>query len=412
MVEPRNKQPAAEVSGGDRLADTLPQHNPHGNGERAGKHGASGPATHAAAGWSSALRTPLVLGLGGLLATQLLLAAVLGGGDRALAPAAPDTPLVQFDPEQIDHIEIATADGASPMVLSRADSGWMIPALGDFPADIGRVDELMRTLAELRRPLPLATSAAARERFKVADGVFDQRIALKNGSRSVATLILGDSPGFRRRYLRPAGDEGIYDLRFEVFNLSDQPNDWIAHDQLRLERDQIQRIAGADWTLTKDGEDWRLTGGGDARSALDQAKVAELLSTLANLSYREVLGTEAPVGFDPDAPMLALDIGLADGETERYLVAPLAVDDQGNDSDNADPPLGENGASFELGEKGQDYVLKVADRPYYFRLADFDLGPLVGFDPSRLLQAPGSHDAEAPDTPSAEAATESSTASD
>jgi hypothetical protein len=32
-------------------------------------------------------------------------------------------------------------------------------------------------------------------------------------------------------------------------------------------------------------------------------------------------------------------------------------------------------------------VLKLAERPYYFRLADFDLGPLAGLKPGDLLKA-------------------------
>jgi hypothetical protein len=49
----------------------------------------------------------------------------------------------------------------------------------------------------------------------------------------------------------------------------------------------------------------------------------------------------------------------------------------------------------------EDYVLKVEGRPYYFLLSDFDLGPLLGLDASKLLKAPESADHTASDPPSA-----------
>lgn len=324
-----------------------------------------------ASSWSAALRTPLVLGLGALLVVQLLFAAVTSGS-RGLTPAATDTPLAQFDAGQIDSIEIATPDDEQPLVLNQSDGGWVIPALDDFPADATRIDQLLQTLADLHRPLPIATSEPARKRFKVADDAFEQRITLRDGADEVATLLLGDSPGFRRRYLRPADDEGIYDVRFEVFNLSDQPDDWIAHDQLRLDRERIQRLAADDWVVTKEGDHWTLEGGPaqDGRE-LDQAKVDELLTTLANLGYRAVLGPEAPADFDPEAPMLALEIGLGGDTRQDYLIAARSGDEA---------------------EGGRDYVLKVENNPHYFVLSDFDLGPLVGLDASGLVKSTEAED--------------------
>ncbi|WPL19479.1 hypothetical protein Thiowin_04608 [Thiorhodovibrio winogradskyi] len=344
---------------------------------------ASARVAAGASAWQAALRTPLVMGLAGLLAVQLLVAAVSGG--NRLAPAASESPLAGFDAQRIDQLEISTGDGAAALVLNRAEAGWTIAALGDFPADSSRVDQLLETIAELHRPLPIATSAAARQRFKVADDNFEQRIVLQDGSDTLATLFLGDSPGFRRRYLRPAGDEGVYDVRFEVFNLSAQPNDWIARDQLRLERDRIQRLAGEGWSLTKKDDSWTLADtSSESEGTLDQTKVEALLTTLANLGYREVLGTEAPEGFDPDAAMFRLEISLGEDGEQEYLIAPLRSADQSDEStdeqadDQAEDPTG----------LGQDYVLKAASSPYYFLLADFDLGPLIGLDASKLVKAP------------------------
>lgn len=315
--------------------------------------------------WQQALRTPLVIGLAGLLAVQLLAAAIASGGNR-LTPASRDTPFAAFDAERITRVEIATPESKTPLLLTRAESGWIIPALEDFPADGMRIEQLLEALAQLRRPLPIATSETARARFKVADDGFAERIVLGDGKDTLANLLLGDSPGFRRRYLRPAGDDGIYDVRFEVFNLSAQPEDWIVRDRLRLELERIERLASADWTLSRDGDDWTLHQGEEARAA-DSTRVNALLSALAYLGYREVRVGAVGEGAEP-TPLLALDIGLRDGKSLSYQIARPGQDPAEQDS--------------------EEFILTITGQPHRFLVPAFALAPLLELDVSELAQPP------------------------
>lgn len=306
--------------------------------------------------WREALGSPLILGLAALFGVQIIAAIGLWNvGRGVLDTAVLDQPLLDFEPAGIGVIQIQGADGA-PLILTRTDQGWVISGLADFPADGSKVDGLIGTLAGLKRPLPLGTSPEALERHKVADDGFERQVILESGGEPVATLLLGDSPGFRRVYGRAAGELAVYDLELPLFDVSDRPDDWLARDNLHLGRERMERVSAGDWVLIKDESGWQLEG--DANPT-DQVAVDALLDRIAHLGYRGILGTESSPDYDQDNPILELEVALTDGTTRAYRVS------QAKDS--------------------EDFVLKVSDRPWYFKLSEFDLEGLLDLERDKFV---------------------------
>lgn len=321
----------------------------------------TGVPSRADLSWRPDLRAPLVMGLAGLLVLQLLIAF----GQYLSAPStrafAPQTPLLAFKPEQVTAIRIEGAEGAESVRIDRHNGTWVIGELDDFPAAGFKADQLLTTLSQLKRPLPVATSAEARARFKVADTGFNRRLTLEGASGPIATLILGETPRFRRLFGRPVDDSAVYELDLALADVSNRRADWLDQGQLRLDQAKISAVAGADWRLERDGEGWRLVGA-EAKETLDQERARDLVRTLANLSYRDVFtATKAPAE-DTSRPVLELRIELSAGEARVYRIARLA------DSD--------------------DYMLKVGDRPHVFRLSKYDWMDMIDLDRSKLIVQP------------------------
>jgi hypothetical protein len=312
--------------------------------------------------WRAALRSPLVLALAAALVVQLLLALVLAGG-RGMTPAARDVPLLDLGFDAVSMLEIEAGDGPS-LALKRSGDAWVLPALDDFPASGTRIGSLLADLEELKRPLPVATSADAQRRFKVADDAFERRVTLRGGGDE-ATLIVGDSPGFRRLFARVAGEDAIYDLRLALFDLSAEADDWIDRGRLQFDRGEITRISADDWALVRGEEGWSLEG---TDQGVDAAAADALADAVANVGYTGVLGPDTDAGYDLDAPARVLEIQ-HDGEQRRYRLAPI-------------------------GDSG-DYALKRDGEPYVYRIGAFDAETLVGTDRARLLgrEAPAAGDA-------------------
>ena len=320
------------------------------------------PVPKADLGWRPDLRTPLVMGLAGLLALQLLIALGQSLSAPSTSAFAPQAPLLDFKPEQVTAIRIEGSDDADPVHLERRDGGaWVIGELGDFPAAGFKADQLLTTLAALKRPLPTATSAEARARFKVADTGFNRRLTLEGAQGQIATLILGETPRFRRLFGRPADDSAVYELDLAIADVSNRRVDWLDQGQLRLDQTRITAVEGSDWRLEKDGEDWRLANAG-TNETLDQDKARELVRTLANLSYRDVFAAADTPAEDPAESVLELKIELSEGEARAYRIARLA--------------------------ESEDSVLKDAARAQSFKLSKYDLMELIGLERSKLIVQP------------------------
>ena len=320
-------------------------------------------------GWAPDLRSPLVIALALLLGLQLFLALGLSLRAPGMAALTAQTPLLDFAPDDVTAIRIEGADGG--VTLRRApEDAWVLADLADFPVAPSRVDPLLAQLADLKRPLPIATSEEARKRFKLADDGFERRLTLEGKDGPLATLLLGDSPGFRRLFARPADDPGVYELSLALSDLSARRDDWLDTGLLRLDRERIARIASQDWALVKDGDVWRLE---NSEQPVDQSTANALVTRLANLGYRGVLGTEDAPAYRQQAPKLVLDLGLTDGTARSYRISQA--------------------------ENSEDYVLKDVEKPYFFKLSAFDLDGVLDLDPAKLTLKPASPDTSSADTP-------------
>lgn len=310
--------------------------------------------------WRCDLRSSLVRGLVVLLSLQLLLALALNLRAPGMSAPTAQTPLLVFAPEAVTQIRIAGANGTDSVTLNRLkDRDWTLADLGDFPVVPAKVEQLLAQLSALERPLPIATSAEARKRFKLADDGFERRLTLAGKDGTLATLLIGESPGFRRLFARPANDPAVYDLTLALSDVSDQRDDWLDPGLLHLEQERIARIAGAGWTLVKNGEIWRLE---ESEQAVDQSVAQKLALRLANLSYRGALGTADDPAYRQQTPRLELTLGLTDGTSRTYRISQA--------------------------ENSEDLVLKDAARPYYLKLSTFDLEGILDLDPATLRVKP------------------------
>jgi hypothetical protein len=308
----------------------------------------------------------LVLGLAALLAVQIGLALWLHARGTQSAPARHDAPLLGFTPAEVDRVRIERA-GAPPVTLERAGGGWRIASLDGFPAATGRVDGLLDRLAGLKRGLPVATSAEAQGRFKVADSD-PGRVTLGKGDRDLAVLHLGEAAGLRRQYARPAGEKAVYEAELTPTDLPAKADDWADRALLRRDERDVQRLEIPGITLERGEDGWRLADQAPGE-VLDQTAAEELVRRLRDLSFTGVLGLEAKAEFGQDAPVLEAHLGLASGDTPVYRLSRPAQ------------------ASGE-GQGPGGLVLKVSDQPWYLKVADWAVEPLLKATRAGLLVQP------------------------
>ncbi len=303
-------------------------------------------------------RSPLVISLAVLLGLQLLAALVMGLSGADLSPAGPRGALLDFEQAQVTRIRIEGRK-QGPLVLERRDETWLIPALDDFPTAAIKVTNLLNKLGGIQRRIPVATSESAIRRFRVADEGFERKVALEGQDGPLGTLYLGDSPGFRRLFVRADGEQAVYEAGLALFEASDKADDWISKTALLLEQRDIQAIELGDIALERGDEGWVLSDPGTDET-LDQGAVDALVHTLANLDYRSVLGEKDMPEYGQDSPVLTFRITLG-AETLEYRLSALAEDENG-------------------------FILTVSNQPYAFRQTGLGAGDLIAVKRSDLIE--------------------------
>ncbi len=276
-------------------------------------------------------------GLSILLSLQLLLAAILLFQGSAPENLSAQGPLLTFFPPTVRRLTIASP--TREIVLERRGDPWQLT--DGFPADEEKVNALLEKLARIQRRIPVATSEAAQTRFRVAEDRFERRLVLEDDKQVLGTLYLGDSPGFRRLFVRAAGESAIYEAALNLFDAGDRPEDWTKKTALAVPEDQIQGIDAEDLSLRREGEDWTLADL-QAGEHLDPAAVQRLVRGLANLRFQKRL-TAKPESLGA-SPTQRLRVQF-DGKVREYAFFP----------------------------QGENFVLKVSDRPEYFQIPSYQL---------------------------------------
>lgn len=299
-----------------------------------------------------------------LLAAQLLLAVGVGLTDRGITVTNEPVALVSFDTEKIDRISLDGPEDAK-VTLSKNDGDWVLPDLGEFPANNNKVNQLLERLEALRSNTPLATSAGARERFKVSDEQFERRITLSEGNDAVARLFLGSSPGIRLIHARNEASDAIHAVKMAEFDVPVKTSDWEDKSILTLPKTRITAIKvnglhlqrntlAADSDKSNDDSSqsptWQAYGLAEGKQ-LETSAVDKLAGLLADLRFEKVMGHEIKDEYGLEEPVLELSLTPRGGERVTYRV--------GKAKDR------------------EEYTLKLSTRPEYFRLASYKTKPLI-----------------------------------
>ena len=224
--------------------------------------------------------------LGGLLAAQLLIVAVLmaaqAGGVRE-----PD-PFLSFDAAAADAVEVSSQDGS--VRLAREGEQWTLE--GGPPADDSKVTEMLEKLADAAGGWPVATSDATAERFEVTEASHQRRIRIGAGDDELADIFLGTSPGYRRVHARHADGGDVYSIDFSNYEAGVKEGDWLERSLLRPEGtlSRIERTGEEGFTLTRSDDDvWEASD-----ATLDADEVRTFVGRFTGLNVTGTFNGELP----------------------------------------------------------------------------------------------------------------------
>ena len=221
--------------------------------------------------------------LGAVLVVQLLVVAALVIDD-ALGSAQTAPTLLSFDPDEVVKFNVSTLEDS--VLLLKSEQGWHLD--DDLPADDEKVGEVLDKLANVSAPWPVATSSDSAERFEVTEANFQRRLVLESADDTLADLMLGTSPGYRRVHVRAEGEDEVYSVDFSNYEVPVDIDQWLDKTLLQASGPISGLTLEASWQLTNDDEGWLIDG-----VAADQEEASDLIDRFADL---RVLGVGEAAG--------------------------------------------------------------------------------------------------------------------
>ncbi|MDP4720815.1 MAG: DUF4340 domain-containing protein [Akkermansiaceae bacterium] len=235
------------------------------------------------------------------------------GGDEknATTRTAGQTLIQDFPAEETSVIEINGVENT--VTLTKKDGSWIVTERDGFPANTSTINDLLRSLTELKVTQGIEAGSSFAARFGMDENSSDplQRgltATFKNsGGDELAKISFGKSldsassaspfgGGSTGRYVRNHADESGFYAVSEMFSaLSADPKDWLLEDFLTIEKIQTIDLTQpnsdtSEWTLTRDDEnsDFKFTDAFPGVN-IDTAATAPLKSLFSYTRFEDLI---------------------------------------------------------------------------------------------------------------------------
>ena len=189
-----------------------------------------------------------------------------------------------------------------------------------FPADESSVERLLEKIEGLERGWPVAATSGAAKRFKVADEEFERKLTLSKGDDDIASLFVGSSPGLGKVHARLLGEDEIYAVELNAYEMETDREDWIDKSVLSLKAEDIAGIELPNMTLVREENGMVPDDLAEDEEAVRE-EVDRVVDRVADLKIRSVLGKERQPEYLQEEPELKYTVKLVSGESREFVLS-------------------------------------------------------------------------------------------
>jgi hypothetical protein len=284
--------------------------------------------------------TPLLL----IFLIQCGITAAVYGPVSGLMGRPDVRPLASFDPGWVDALYIID-ENDNEAVLVKTGGRWHLPELAGLPADTARIKGLLTAISSNEHGWAVARTAAARQRFQVANYHYRRRLTLIGQGEVLATIYLGTSPGFRKVHARNDNQDAIYSVALNTFDTPSANGAWL--DRKLLQIRAPMQITADGYSLHRGGGNWRLGTG----KVPDSRELDALLTALRTLQVERIAGADIQRDLSQMEAELILQVQSLAGES-----------------------------TLELFSMEEQHYIHSSEYKLFFRLSAYDYDRLTGID--------------------------------
>ena len=290
------------------------------------------------------------------LAVQLIIAGGLLAAHRQSSTEDVAQPLLASARDSIDRIVISTDE--SSVTLTKAEDQWRMDGQENLPVAESKLEGVIDQIETAKAGWPVARTDSSRERLEVADDKYQKRLQLYSGDEMVSDLYVGTSPGFHKVHVRRAGEDEVYAVVLNSYDLTAKTDDWLDKEVLKV--DEITQIKGADFNLKNVDNSWTFVNEDNQEALeLDKDKAKELASAISSLRVQ----------------------GIADRTLDE---TPVEIAVSGSDGE----------VKYQFAENDNKYYVTRSDIGAVFTLNKFDYERITKFNRNQLAKQQAAPEAE------------------
>lgn len=150
-------------------------------------------------------RTNQILSI--LLIAQIIIGVVVFWPRQAASQGEAGPLLADFDPAQIDRVEITDNEG-NTILMAQQGEEWVMPNADDFPVQGEKVTTLLESVEKVQSDRLVTRTEASHDRLQVAADNFNRLLEMSNGESY--KLYIGSAGGAGATHVRPADRSEVF----------------------------------------------------------------------------------------------------------------------------------------------------------------------------------------------------------
>ena len=260
-----------------------------------------------------------------------------------------------------------TDDQGHSTPLRKSGEEWVLPDADDYPAKADQIMPVLEKIAALNTGRLVTRTDASHRRLRVAADDFMRRVDFETADGAEYTIYVGTSPSYGASHFRLDGQDETY-LTGELssWEVNAAPESWVDTTYFVIDQEELTQVtlenANGTFTFTKDDEgNWTLEGLEDGEE-LAQTNVNTAVSRATLVTLQEPLGKTEQSAYGLDDPLATVTIEAG----ERTIVLRVGAQDPDDDS----------------------HAVKVSESPYYVRVSQHNVQPLVENARDDFIQPP------------------------
>jgi len=259
--------------------------------------------------------------------------------------------------DNITALHITDAEGKE-IVLKKADEGWVLPEMGNYPVDESKVSPLLEKLDGFKTNRLVTRTKESHKQLQVADDDFARKLEITTADGKVHVLYLGASAGPGATHVRQGGDPEAYltgDLTSWDINTS--PTGWIDNLYFTLDKENLLSLSlknsAGQLDFSKDDEGNLVLDDLQEGEEMDTAAANGLLNRVISVRMSRPLSQEDNPAYGLNKPQASVVLRAKDkeGQEESYTLLLGNKDPNSPDSN--------------------EYVFHASNSPYYVLVSNY-----------------------------------------